>query len=59
MARAKGLRSMAETSDGCPPGELPAVLRQAQASHLAALYVVRLAAVDVVGGARYLAVPAA
>jgi hypothetical protein len=59
MARAKGLRSMAETSDGCPPGELPAVLRQAQVSHLAALYVVRLAAVDVVGGARYLAVPAA
>jgi Beta-galactosidase len=59
MARAKGLRSMAETSDGCPSGQLPAVMRQAQASHLAALYVVRLAATDIVDDARYLAPPAA
>jgi hypothetical protein len=34
-------------------------MQQARASHLAALYVVRLAATDIIGNARYLSAPAA
>jgi hypothetical protein len=59
LARAKGLAAMAETSHVCLPSQLPAVMQQARASHLAALYVVRLAATDIIGNARYLSAPAA
>jgi hypothetical protein len=54
LARAKGLRAMAETSHVCLPEQLPAVMKQARANNLAALYVVRLAATDIVTNSAYL-----
>ncbi|AGL20809.1 beta-galactosidase [Actinoplanes sp. N902-109] len=56
QARAKGLRAMAETSHVCLPGQLPTVMSQAQQNNLAALYIVRLGAPDIIGSARYLSV---
>ncbi|WP_306204208.1 beta-galactosidase [Actinoplanes sp. RD1] len=55
LARGKGLRAMAETSHVCLPAQLPAVMAQAQQNDLATLYIVRLAATDIIGSSRYLA----
>ena len=55
LAKAKGLRTMAETSHVMTPAEMPTVMAQAQEAHLAALYIVRQEATDIVGSARYLA----
>jgi hypothetical protein len=54
LARAKGLRAMAETSHVCLPEQLPVVMAQARANDLAALYIVRLAATDIVKNSTYL-----
>ncbi|WP_067508155.1 beta-galactosidase [Actinoplanes sp. TFC3] len=56
LAKAKGLRAMAETSHVCLPSQLPTVMNQAQENNLAALYIVRLGATDIIGNARYLSV---
>jgi hypothetical protein len=56
LAKAKGLRAMAETSHVCLPSQLPTVMSQAQQNNLAALYIVRLGAPDIIGNARYLSV---
>ncbi len=52
LAKAKGLRAMAETSHVCLPSQLPAVMAQAQQNGLSALYIVRLGATDIIGSAR-------
>jgi hypothetical protein len=52
LAAAKGLPVMAETSHVCTTAELPGVLRNASDRGLAALYVVRLPAADVVETSR-------
>jgi hypothetical protein len=54
LARAKGLRTMAETSHVCLPEQLPVVMAQARANNLAALYIVRLPATDIVKNSMYL-----
>ncbi|MFI5931753.1 beta-galactosidase [Actinoplanes sp. NPDC051494] len=56
LARAKGLRAMAETSHVCTPAQLPGVMELAQRNDLAALYIVRLKSTDIIGSARYLSV---
>ncbi|GAA2506375.1 beta-galactosidase [Winogradskya humida] len=58
LAKAKGLRTMAETSHVCLPSQLPAVMAIAQRNNLAALYIVRLAPSDIIGNARYLSAAA-
>ncbi|MFF5075769.1 beta-galactosidase [Actinoplanes sp. NPDC000266] len=54
LARAKGLRAMAETTHVCLPSQLPTVMGIARANNLAALYIVRLGAADIVSNASYL-----
>lgn len=54
LARAKGLPAMAETSHVCTPEQLPTVMEQAAQNKLAALYVVRLGADDIIGSAPHL-----
>ncbi|MFG1993945.1 beta-galactosidase [Actinoplanes sp. NPDC048988] len=54
LARGKGLPVMAETTHVCRPSQLPAVMGIARANGLAALYIVRLGAADIVGNASYL-----
>ncbi|GIE97069.1 beta-galactosidase [Paractinoplanes rishiriensis] len=51
LARARGLATMGEISHVCLPSQLPSVYRQAQEGGLDAVYVVRLAASDVVAAA--------
>jgi hypothetical protein len=54
LAKAKGLRAMAETSHVCLPAQLPAVMQLARTNDLAALYIVRLQAGDIVKNATFL-----
>jgi hypothetical protein len=54
LAKAKGLRAMAENSHDCLPAQLPTVLAHAQRTGLAAFYVVRLPAADIVKSSVYL-----
>jgi hypothetical protein len=54
LAKAKGLRAMAETSHVCAPEQLPTVMAQARRNDLAALYIVRLGASDIVKSSSYL-----
>jgi len=54
LAKAKGLRTMAETSHVMTPAQMPAVMAQSQRAGLATLYIVRQKATDIVGSATYL-----